>query len=81
MTDQYWYSDDLRINLMIKHNDPRTGSAILTVAQVERTKPDPARFEIPSNYKRVGSPKKTQEPVRETKAGHPGGDSGFPASF
>jgi len=56
VTDEYWYSDDLRINLMIKHNDPRTGSATLTVAGVERTEPDAAMFEIPSNYKRAGAP-------------------------
>jgi hypothetical protein len=56
VTDEYWYSDDLRINLMIKHNDPRTGSATLTVTQVERTEPDRAMFEIPSNYKRAGNP-------------------------
>ena len=56
VTDEYWYSDDLRINLMIKHNDPRTGSATLTVTQVGRTEPDAALFEIPSNYKRAGTP-------------------------
>ena len=56
VTDEYWYSDDLRINLMIQHSDPRTGSATLTVTQVERTEPDRAMFEIPSNYKRAGNP-------------------------
>ena len=56
VTDEYWYSDDLRMNLMIKHNDPRTGSATLTVAGVERTEPDAAMFEVPSNYKRAGTP-------------------------
>ena len=56
VTDEYWYSDDLRINLMIKHNDPRTGAVTLTVAQVERSEPDQAMFEIPSNYKRAGNP-------------------------
>jgi len=56
VTDEYWYSDDLRINLMIKHNDPRTGSVTLTVAQVQRTEPDRAMFEIPPNYKRAGNP-------------------------
>ncbi|MFZ3246458.1 MAG: hypothetical protein WA185_15405, partial [Candidatus Acidiferrales bacterium] len=25
VTDEYWYSDDLRINMMEKHTDPRTG--------------------------------------------------------
>ena len=56
VTDEYWYSDDLRINLLIKHNDPRTGSATLRVAHVQRTEPDAAMFEIPSNYKRAGNP-------------------------
>jgi len=56
VTDEYWYCDDLRINLMIKHNDPRTGSATLTVTQVERTEPDRAMFEIPANYERAANP-------------------------
>lgn len=51
ITDDYWYSDDLRINLMIKHSDPRTGTVTLTVAQVVRTEPDPSLFEIPDGYK------------------------------
>jgi len=55
ITDEYWYSDDLRINVMIKHNDPRTGTVTLTVVQITRTEPDPALFEIPRGYRRVGT--------------------------
>jgi hypothetical protein len=51
ITDEYWYSDELRINLMIRHSDPRTGTVTMTVAQVARTEPDPALFEIPDGYK------------------------------
>jgi hypothetical protein len=51
ITDEYWYSDDLRINLMIKHSDPRTGTVTMTVVQVVRTEPDPSLFEIPDGYK------------------------------
>jgi len=51
ITDEYWYSDDLRINLGITHSDPRLGSVKMTVTQVTRTEPDPALFEIPGNYK------------------------------
>jgi hypothetical protein len=50
VTDEYWYSEDLRINLVIKHSDPRTGSVIMTVTHVTRNEPDPARFEIPEGY-------------------------------
>ena len=55
ITDEYWYSEDLRINLLIKHNDPRTGSVTMTVTQVTRTEPDAALFEIPEGYKRTGN--------------------------
>jgi hypothetical protein len=49
--DEYWYSEDLRINLMIKHNDPRKGGVTMRVTQVNRAEPDPARFEIPEGFK------------------------------
>jgi hypothetical protein len=54
ITDEYWYSDDLRLNMVTKHNDPRTGSVSMTVTQVTRTEPDAAIFEIPSGYRLEG---------------------------
>lgn len=54
VTDEYWYSDDLRINLMIRHNDPRTGAVKMTVGQIQRPEPEPALFEIPAGYRRAG---------------------------
>jgi hypothetical protein len=50
IADEHWYSEDLRINLMIKHSDPRTGTVTMKVAQVMRTEPDPAFFEVPEGY-------------------------------
>ncbi len=52
VTDEYWYSDELRINLLMKHSDPRTGSITLRVTQIARGEPDPAAFEIPEGYRR-----------------------------
>ena len=51
VVDEYWYSEDLRINLIIRHNDPRTGTISMTVTNITRTDPDPARFQIPEDYK------------------------------
>ncbi len=51
LTDEYWYSDDLRMNVMIKHNDPRKGSVTMTLTQATRTDPDPSLFQIPEGYK------------------------------
>jgi hypothetical protein len=50
VTDEYWYSEDLRINVVLKHNDSRTGSVIMTVTQIARTDPDSSLFQIPEGY-------------------------------
>jgi len=55
VTDESWYSEDLRINLMMKHNDPRTGTVAMTVAQIARTEPEPRLFEIPEGYATHGA--------------------------
>lgn len=51
VTDEYWYSYDLKMNLSVTHSDPRTGSMTTTVTQINRTDPDPSLFAIPANYK------------------------------
>jgi hypothetical protein len=50
VSDEYWYSDDLRINLVLKHNDPRTGSVVMNITQISRAEPDSALFQIPEGY-------------------------------
>jgi hypothetical protein len=54
LTDEYWYSEDLHMNVVVKHNDPRTGSVTMTLTQVTRTEPDPSLFQIPDGYKPTG---------------------------
>jgi hypothetical protein len=51
LTDEYWFSDDLHMNVMIKHSDPRKGSVTMTITQTTRTDPDPSHFQIPEGYK------------------------------
>jgi hypothetical protein len=53
VVDEYWYSEDLRLNMLAIHKDPRTGEQTTTVTQVSREEPDPSIFEIPSGYKIV----------------------------
>jgi hypothetical protein len=50
ITDEYWYSNDLSINMVVKHSDPRSGAVSMTVTQVTRTEPDPALFQVPEGY-------------------------------
>ena len=53
VTDEFWYSDELRLNMKETHNDPRTGEQTVTITKISRTEPDPSIFEIPADYKVV----------------------------
>jgi hypothetical protein len=51
--DEYWYSDDLHMNILTKHTDPRTGQQTVQIQAISRAEPDPLRFEVPAGYKIV----------------------------
>ena len=51
VTDETWYSDELHLNMLVKHNDPRTGEQTVTITKVERSEPPAETFEIPADYK------------------------------
>jgi hypothetical protein len=53
VTDEYWYSEELRLNMLVKHDDPRTGQQMVTITQVNRSEPPAATFQIPADYKIV----------------------------
>jgi hypothetical protein len=53
ITDDYWYSDDLRVYLVLRHNDPRTGEQFVGIIRVDRKEPEASIFQIPPTYKIV----------------------------
>jgi hypothetical protein len=53
VTDQYWYSSDLGVYLIIRHNDPRTGEQIVAVTHIDRHEPPAVQFTVPAAYKIV----------------------------
>jgi hypothetical protein len=53
VTNEYWYSDDLHLYMLIRHADPRIGEQTVTVTQLKRGEPDPQIFTVPSDYKLV----------------------------
>ena len=53
ITDEYWYSPDLSIYMIIKHNDPRTGEQIVAVSDIDRHEPDASLLSVPPHYKVV----------------------------
>jgi hypothetical protein len=43
----------LHVNLLLRHNDPRTGERTVALSDIKREDPDPAFFEVPQGYKIV----------------------------
>ena len=50
ITDEYWYSDELRMNIPLKPPDPRHGTQFVTLTQLSRDQPDEKMFEVPAGY-------------------------------
>jgi hypothetical protein len=57
-----WVSNDLRIIVMSKRADPRTGESITQLTNLDRSEPDASLFQVPEDYTIVG---------RETVGGEP----------
>jgi TonB family protein len=53
ITNEYWYSPDLHLNLSVKRTDPRFGIQTLRLTGLRREEPDVSLFEVPADYKLV----------------------------
>jgi hypothetical protein len=53
VVDQYCYSPDLHVNMMLLHNDPRTGEQTVVLSNLKREDPDASFFQVPDDYKIV----------------------------
>ena len=45
-----WYSPDLQMVVMNKRTDPMTGNSVTQFTDIQRGEPDPALFQVPSDY-------------------------------
>jgi hypothetical protein len=50
ITSEEWRSTDLKVLVLTKHNDPRTGESIYRLTNVVRAEPDPSLFMVPPGY-------------------------------
>lgn len=57
LTNEYWYSPELRINLRITHTDPRFGSSATTVISLTRAAPAASLFGVPADYQPAETPR------------------------
>ena len=61
VTNEYWYSEALRLNLATTHNDSRSGNVTTTVVQIDRGEPNAALFGVPADYTMGGLAKPTEK--------------------
>ena len=45
-----WTSPELKVLLMTRHSDPRSGESTYRLRSITRSAPDPSLFQIPTNY-------------------------------
>jgi hypothetical protein len=50
ITSEEWRSPDLKVLVLTKHNDPRSGESTYRLANVLRGEPDPSLFMVPPDY-------------------------------
>jgi len=48
-----WTSADLKVPVMVKRTDPRSGTVTMQLTNINRSEPDPALFQVPSDYTRT----------------------------
>jgi len=56
ITYEKWYSKDLQLVVMSKHNDPRFGEQTYRLTNIVRNEPDPSLFTVPNGYKVITEP-------------------------
>jgi hypothetical protein len=49
-TSEVWFSPELQVVVMSKHNDPRFGETTYQLTGIQRAEPDHSLFEIPPGY-------------------------------
>jgi hypothetical protein len=56
ITYEKWYSRDLQLVVMSKHNDPRFGEQTYRLTNIVRSEPDASLFTLPTGYRLITEP-------------------------
>jgi hypothetical protein len=56
ITYEKWYSKELQMVVMSKHNDPRFGEQTYRLTNIVRSEPDASLFTVPNGYKVITEP-------------------------
>src|SRR5262245_10849471 len=50
VSTERWFSQELKMEVLVKTFDPRSGESIQRLTNINRSEPDPSLFEVPSDY-------------------------------
>lgn len=50
IVDEVWHSDDLHLDLLLRHDDPRLGVNTIGISSLKREEPPASLFDVPSGY-------------------------------
>ena len=50
IVSEQWFSDDLKVLVMTRHADPRTGETVYKLTNVSLAEPVRTMFEVPADY-------------------------------
>jgi hypothetical protein len=50
IVSERWYSPELKVTVMSKHSDPRTGETVYKLTNINRSEPQRSLFEVPADY-------------------------------
>lgn len=53
IVSEQWFSDDLQVLVMTRHNDPRSGETVYRLRNIVRAEPDASLFRVPADYTEV----------------------------
>jgi len=56
IASERWFSQELQIPILTRHNDPRTGEEVQRVVNVNRAEPSADLFQAPAGYQRIEGP-------------------------
>lgn len=51
IVDEFWYSEDLHMNLLERHSDVRGGQQTVAILSIKNDEPPASLFEVPQGYK------------------------------
>ena len=63
VVSEQWFSPDLKVLVMTKHSDPRSGENTYRLTNITQTEPARSLFEVPADYTLKDSVIRRQSPM------------------